>query len=207
MKHLYVIVTVGVLFVSLLSLGYTEYQKKSTSEELTQNYIPFPKDTDWVVYQPTCDNLKQFINISYPQGWQFKEFPNVTNRMHAGTKYECQVLFGYGGRPTSYQAPTPGVKTIIRVSTWVDTESLEDYTNTLLRQSYAYVENASEETINNTQFTRMMIKDNGGYIYITKKNDRFFAIQLPSRKNEDKIDVGQNIEAINKEFMNKLSLL
>lgn len=204
---MYVFVAVSILFLSVIVFGYREYHKKSTPTQLAENYIPQPKESDWVKYQATCDNLKDSITLYYPQGWQYKEFPNVTDMVHAGTKYECQVLFGYGGRPESYQSPTPGVKTIIRVSTWVDKESLEDYSNTLLRQSYSYVENPTEEKINNTVFTRMVIKDAGGSIYITKKNDRFFAIQLPSKKNEDKVDVGENIETINKEFINRIRLI
>jgi len=168
----------------------SEYKKESKNiptpliktESKDESFsLKIPEEEDWIQYQANCDNLADNIVIYYPKGWFPKEFPNVTDSYHEGSEYECQVIFGYGAQPESYQNKSEGVVTEIRVATWVDkTKTLEQLAQERLNMPYSSVKSVSEITLNGQLYVKEMLGDED-YWLLTKKGDRFFEIHLPDK--------------------------
>lgn len=170
--------------------------------------LPLPLDTDWQSYSANCSPLQGKISISYPAGWQLKEFQNDSNTLNPMND-ECSVIIGYPEVPSGSQDSPAGQAAEIHVQgvTRNDVFTLKSYLSSTIGTQAVFL----PVIINGVQYARF---DAGGsnYWFITQKGNLFITIELisfqtPTSSLSDPVYIDNTREQINNTFLQKLKIL
>lgn len=145
--------------------------QNDTDFKKVEKVLPLPGRNDWVEYSSTCAELKNYVQVFSPKGWEASEWNHVTDDPEA--LGECQVIFGFPIRPKTYQESTPGDIAQIRMETVDSPES--DSIEAYISSTYSDVK-TEKMTINGRDFVKFNLPS-GGTFYVTKSGTRFFTIQ------------------------------
>lgn len=146
--------------------------QNDTDVKKVEKVLPIPSRNDWVEYSSTCPELKDYVQMFYPKGWEAAEWNHVLDDPEA--LGECQVIFGFPIKPKTYQESTPGDIAQIRIETVNSPESgsIESY----ITFSYGSSVKIQNITINGRDFAKFNLSEESTY-YVTRSGTRFFTIQ------------------------------
>lgn len=169
--------------------------------------LNIPQENDWIKYNPQCKPLKDNIEIYYPKDWIPNEFRVSDSDIDTSTS--CQVIFGYKYKPGSYQNGDLEEVARMHVATWPDDSTLT--AQEWVEQNFNPDETTGTIVINGVKFATKTDGDN--LWFMTKKDNRFFEIQLISKtcsgncyiQNRGIFDTSKDI--INNGFTQRLKII